>query len=161
MLETYLKPLLESDSPKLGWKIPNSNLIYPWLVRLLPDASFIHWARHPEGSTSVMMGIDRLEKWNVPCKKFILHDWNYKVRAASWKYHYDIVRKTPLPQRFLELRFEDYLTDQNAVKEKVELFANVKLKTLDLNKKKAWTPKKDWRKKYPFLTQAMDALEYE
>ncbi|MFC2175875.1 sulfotransferase [Bacteroidota bacterium] len=161
LLEAYLSPLIDSGHQKVGWKIPNSNLIYPWLVKLLPEATFIHWLRHPEGVTSVMMGVDRLEKWNVPCKKFLLHDWNYKVRAASWKYHYDIVRQTPLPKRFLEVRFEDFIADQPRVKQQIEEFAGVEMKTLDLNRDKVWKPKKDWRKKYPFLTEAMDVLNYQ
>ena len=160
-MEDYLKSILKSDYELRGWKLPNCNLIYPWLVRLLPKATFIHWTRHPEGSTSVMMGIDRLEKWNVPCKKFVLHDWNFKVRAASWKYHIDIVHQTPKPERFLELRFEDYVANQAVEKKKVEDLVGVELKYLELNKSKVWKPKKDWRKKYPFLAREMDGLGYK
>lgn len=159
-LEKYLTVLIASDREKRGWKIPNSNLIYPWLTRLLPDATFIHWIRHPEGSTSAMMGIDRLEKWNVPCKKFLFHNYNYKVRAASWKYHYDIVHQTPTPERFLEVRFEDYIGDQTNQKQSIERLVGIELKALGMDKKKAWKPKKDWRKKYPFLKKAMDELDY-
>ncbi|MCB9185374.1 MAG: sulfotransferase [Flavobacteriales bacterium] len=160
-LETYLKVLIDSDRSTVGWKIPNSNLIYPWLVRLFPKATFIHWTRHPEGATSVMMGIDRLEKWNVPCKKFLFHDFNFKVRAASWKYHVDIVHRTPRPERFLEIRFEDYVADQKGQKKVIEELVGIELKELDLDRKKAWKPKQDWRRKYPFLTEPMDALKYE
>lgn len=161
LLSKYLSVLAESDSQKVGWKIPNNNLIYPWLVRLLPEANFIHWTRHPEGATSVMMGIDRLEKWNIPCTKFLLHDWNYKVRAASWKYHYDIVRHTPQPARFLQVRFEDYIAQQETEKKRIEEMVGVPLKSLELKKDKVWKPKKNWRRKYPFLTQAMHELNYE
>ena len=161
LLEVYLKPLIEADSAKVGWKIPNNTLIYPWLVRLLPEAHFVHWVRHPEGSTSVMTGVDRLEKWNVPCKKFLLHDWNYKVRAASWKYHYDIVNDTPTPKNFLQIRFEDYIGNQLEQSAIVEDKLGVSLKSLHLNKGKVWQPKKNWRKKYPFLTKPMDELGYQ
>lgn len=160
-LEQYLSSIIHSDAEKVGWKIPNSNLIYPWLVRLLPEAKFIYWPRHPEGSTSVMMGIDRLEKWNIPCKKFLLHDFNYKVRAASWKYHFDIVNQTTKPKHFLQVRFEDYVGNQEETKLLVERFVESELKTLDLNPAKASPAKKNWRKKYPFLKDAMDALGYE
>ncbi len=159
-LTEYLKVLIASDAPRVGWKIPNSTLIYPWLVRLLPEANFIHWVRHPEGSTSVMTGVDRLEKWNVPCKKFLLHDWNYRMRAASWKYHYDIVNDTPRPRHFLQVRFEDYIGNQQDARSLVEQHLGLRLKTLGLDRKKVWEPKKDWRKKYPFLTKAMDELDY-
>ncbi len=160
-LEGYLVSIIEVNQEKVGWKIPQSNMIYPWLVRLLPKATFIHWTRHPEGATSAMMGIDRLEKWNIACKKFLLHEYNYKVRAASWKYHVDIVHKTPKPERYLEMRFEDYINDQDNQKKIVEELVGIELKELDLNKKKAWMPKKDWRKKYAFLKTPMDALNYE
>ena len=85
LLEEYLEPLIKSNSEKVGWKIPNNTLIYPWLVRLLPNATFIHWTRHPEGTCAKMTGVDRLEKWNIPCKKFLFHDWNYKIKVASFE----------------------------------------------------------------------------
>ena len=160
-LEEYLASLINSDAEKLGWKIPNSNLIYPWLVRLLPEAKFIYWSRHPEGSTAVMMGIDRLEKWNVPCKKFLFHDFNYKMRAISWKYHVDIVHQTPKPKHFLQIRFEDYIANQVEVKQQVETFVNSKLKMLELNPTKAAAPKRNWGERYPFIKPEMDLLGYQ
>lgn len=160
-LTQYLTSIINSEEEKVGWKIPNSNLIYPWLVRLLPEAKFIYWTRHPEGSCAATMGIDRLEKWNVPCKKFLLHDFNYKVRAASWKYHTDIVLHTPKPKRYLQVKFEDYVLNQQTTRKQVEEFVDSTLKPLDLNPEKASPSKKDWRKKYTFLKEPMDALGYK
>jgi hypothetical protein len=47
------------------------------------------------------------------------------------------------------------------VKKRIEELVGVSLKRLDLNKDKVWKSKKDWRSKYPFLTKAMDELQYE
>lgn len=161
LLEEYLLSLIESESEYKGWKIPNNTLIYPWLVRLLPNATFIYWVRHPEGSCSKMTGVDRLEDWNIPCKKFLLHEWNYKIRVVSWKYHYDIIAQTPTPKRFLTLKFEDYVLHQEQEKKKLENLLNIPLQIIPLNKAKAKPFEKNLKKKYKIIASAMDALGYE
>ncbi len=160
LLQQYLHSLLHSEKTRLGWKIPQNTLIFPWLVRLLPAAKFIHWIRHPEGSCSKMTGIDRLEKWGIDCDRFLFHEWNYKIRLASWKYHYDIVHQTPKPDHFMEIRFEDYITEQARYKKQVEDFIGIPLKELELDKNKIIGATKNLGKKYPFVQQSMMALDY-
>lgn len=161
LLTHYLKPLIESNSEKVGWKIPNNTFIYPWLTRLLPNASYIFWVRHPEGSCSTMTGVDRLEKWNIPSKKFLFHEWNYKMRVVSWKYHYDIVMHTPIPEHFLRIRFEDYVVDHEKTKKQVEEFIGTPLNSIPLNQQKVGDYSKQLKKKYPFLEEAMSDLGYD
>ena len=161
LLAQYLKSIIDADNQKKAWKIPNNTFIYPWLVRLLPNAKYLFWIRHPEGSCSKLTGVDRLEKWNIPCKKFWFHEFNYKMRLISWKYHYDIVMQTPPPKHFLKIRYEDYILNQEKTKGLVENFTGVKIKSYELDKTKAGPFKKHLGKKYSFLRKAMDACGYE
>jgi hypothetical protein len=161
LLTSYLKPLIESKDEMVGWKIPNNTLIYPWLVRLLPNATFVLWSRHPEGATKKMTGVDRLEKWNIPCKKFLLHDFNTKIKVVSWKYHYDIVNQTPKSKNYIELRFEDYVLNQETSKLALEKVIGKPLALVELNKAKADTSGSKLKRRYKFLRNAMDALNYD
>lgn len=160
-LTTYLKPLIDSKEETVGWKIPNNTLIYPWLVRLLPNATYVLWYRHPEGACKKMTGVDRLEKWNIPCKKFLIHDFNYRIRAVSWKYHVDIMQQTPKPKNHIELRFEDYVLNQDEERPKLEAILEMSLKNVNLNPAKATVGKNFYRRRYKFMRKAMDSLKYE
>ena len=161
LLESYLQSLIQSNRQPLGWKIPENTLIYPWLCRLLPKATFIYWVRHPEGSCGRMAGVDRLEKWGIPCKKFWFHEWNYKIRVVSWKYHYDIVMHTPRPQNFLRIRFEDYVQQQDRSRKAVEELIGYELKNIELDQAKVVTYQRQLSKKYPFLRESMNELGYQ
>ncbi len=159
LLTSYLQPIIDSVDEKKGWKIPNNTLIYPWLTKLLPNASFIHWVRHPESSCVKMTGVDRLENWNIPARKFLFHEFNYKMRAISWKYHYDIVNDTPRPKNFLQVRYEDYVLYQEESKKIIEAFIQTKLPLLSLDKKKAGPYSKKYHK-YAILEKSLGELKY-
>lgn len=160
-LSQYLQPLMESKASKKGWKIPENNLIYPWLTRLLPEATFVYWVRHPEGSCARMTGMDRLEKWNVPAKRFWIHEWNYKLRVQSWKYLYDIVKQTPIPKRFIQIKFEDYVLQHDDLRPQLETYLDVPLVPRELDSSKVGPYHKKLGKRYPFLKEAMDQLGYQ
>ena len=161
LLSLYLKSLLTSDQQKLAWKLPENTLIFPWLIRVLPKANFIHWVRHPGDVIIKMMGVDRLEKWGIPCTKYWFHEWNYKMRAASWKYHYDIVMDTPKPEKFKTVRFEDFILKHEATIAELSDFLEIDMQAVDVNPKKVGVRKLDVYRKYPFLRNAMDNLSYQ
>ncbi len=161
LLTDYLTPLVESKSEKVGWKNPVNTLCYPWLVRLLPKATFIFWVRHPEGSSSKMSGVDRLERWNIPCKKYWFHEWNFRMRAVSWKYHYDIVNNTPQPENFLKVRFEDYVLEHNKTNQEIGNTLGLALPIQKLNTEKVKPLNMKFKKKYKFLEKAMEEMGYE
>ncbi len=41
-------------------------------------------------------------------------------RAISWKYQYDIVKATPKPKHWIEVRFEDFVHDRDATVDRLE-----------------------------------------
>ena len=47
LIHTYLEVVLASKARRCGWKIPETTLVYPWLVRMFPDIKYIHWIRDP------------------------------------------------------------------------------------------------------------------
>lgn len=113
-LEIYLKELLElPETVVKGWKLPETNLIYPWIVRLLPNAKYIHWLRHPKYCMSRMHKVDKLKHlWNVACNM----PKNIYVRSLiSWKYHLDIVNAVEKPKNFLRLKFEDFVIKKESL----------------------------------------------
>jgi hypothetical protein len=158
-LEIYLQSLLNSEAEYKGWKLPENTLIFPWLVRVFPKAKFIYWVRDPRDSILGLHGTDRLEKWRVPAKKFLLH--SRKLRAASWKYQYDIVAQTPKPEHFLTIRFEDFILKQPEVREELGAFLGLSVPEISVNPDKVG----GWRRGIPrptygFLKQAMKDLHY-
>ena len=47
LINTYLADVLRDKSIYKGWKIPETTLIYPWIVRMFPEIRYIHWIRDP------------------------------------------------------------------------------------------------------------------
>src|SRR5690606_2092269 len=47
LVESYLASVLSSDAERKGWKLPETTLIYPWIVRMFPEIFYIHWVRDP------------------------------------------------------------------------------------------------------------------
>ena len=160
LLTRYLDPLIRSDRKHIAWKIPQSNLIYPWLVRLFPKANFIHWVRHPETACSKLSGIDRLENWNIPAKKFLFHSFNTKMRVISWKYHADIVMNSPKPQNLLRVRLEDCQEDPEHWTQVLGEFLKAQLEIPTIDRKRAGVSTNKYFNKYIFLRETMSNLNY-
>ena len=47
LVESYLSSVLSSPAIRKGWKLPETTLIFPWIVRMFPDAHYINWVRDP------------------------------------------------------------------------------------------------------------------
>ncbi len=116
-LELYLDSVLKNDSEQKGWKIPETTLIYPWILRLFPDIKYIFWVRDPRDSILGAHLTDDLEDFGV---KYDKSDDIYKNRAISWMYQRQIVRATPLPQNRIYVRFEDFLLKQDETLKRLE-----------------------------------------
>ena len=50
-IERYLQSVLDEQKRHpdalVGWKIPETTLVYPWITRLYPETKFIFWIRDP------------------------------------------------------------------------------------------------------------------
>ena len=124
LIEAYLASVLQHNGPNKGWKIPETTLVYPWIARMFPDIHYIYWIRDPRDSILGRHVTDDLGDFGVPYEPT---DHIPLRRAVSWKYQADIVRSTPRPKRLIEVRFEDFVLDQENTLKRIEAFLGVPL----------------------------------
>ncbi len=129
-VKTYLADVLESEAPLKGWKLPETTLIYPWIIRMFPDAKYIYWIRDPRDCILRKHLTDRLCLFSIPSENVK----NTRLRRAiSWKYQADIVKYTPRPKHFLTVRFEDFVLNQDVTIAKIESFLGFSLTKIPIN----------------------------
>lgn len=119
LMQLYLGWVQTSKAPQKGWKIPETTLVYPWIRRLFPDIHYIFWVRNPRDSILGSHLTDDLFSFGVDYP----HTDDIRLRRAiSWKYQYDIVKATPRPAKWIEVRFEDFVLQQEATLARLEVF---------------------------------------
>lgn len=145
---------LDSNRTPVGWKMPETILTLPYLVRLFPDAHYIHWVRDPRAVIRKQHKTDDINDMNVTAPK---PDDKQERRAISWLYHYQITQQTPKPKHWLQVRFEDFVSNQEHEIKRLEHFLGIPLGRVitraDVTKRYQGIP-------YPFLESAMEELEY-
>lgn len=124
LVERYLESVIKDKSSNKGWKIPETTLCYPWIIRMFPEAKYIFWIRDPRDSILSKHVTDDLGRFNI---RYPVTDNLRLRRAISWKYQYDLVKATPKPKHWLEVRFEDFVLKQEETLEKLESFLDIKL----------------------------------
>jgi hypothetical protein len=110
LIERYLSSILANPGEHKGWKIPETTLAFPWIVRLFPQAKYIFWVRNPRDCILSRHLTDDLNDFGIsypPTDDLRLR------RAISWKYQYELVKATPKPAHWLEVRFEDFVLKQD------------------------------------------------
>jgi hypothetical protein len=124
LVESFLSSVLGSPAPRRGWKLPETALVFPWIVRLFPEAYFVHWVRDPRDSILGAHLTDDLADFGVPYE----HTDNLRLRRAiSWKYQMEIVRATPKPKHWISIRFEDFVLRQDDTLAQLNAFLGVPL----------------------------------
>lgn len=129
LVESYLSSVLGSDAEHRGWKLPETTLIYPWIVRMFPDIKYIRWIRDPRDSILGGHQTDDLTDFGVPYK---LTDDLRERRAISWKYQVDICKATPAPSHSINVRFEDFVLDQAQTLQRLEAFLGLSLAKIEV-----------------------------
>ena len=119
LVESYLSSVLSSDADRKGWKIPETTLILPWIVRLFPDIRYIYWVRDPRDNILGGHKTDDLADFGVLYGKT---DDVYRRRAISWRYQHEIYKATPKPRHIVEVRFEAFVRRQEEVLGRLEEF---------------------------------------
>lgn len=130
LVESYLAKVLTSDAPIKGWKLPETTLAYPWIVRMFPDAYYIHWVRDPRDSILGRHLTDDLADFGVPYDR--PEDERVR-RAISWKYQREIVKSTPPPKHCILVRFEDFVLNQEETLARLEDFLGIRLARIPVN----------------------------
>jgi len=110
LIESFLSSVLNSDTERRGWKIPETTLAYPWIQRMFPDIHYIYWIRDPRDCILGGHVTDDLSDFGIPYDK--TDDVRLR-RAISWKYQYDLMQAVPSPARRIDVRFEDFVLKQD------------------------------------------------
>ena len=158
-LERYLASVLAHSRPLKGWKVPETTLVYPWITRLYPDMHYIFWIRDPRDSIIGAHKTDDLRDFGI---QYPETDSERLRRAISWKYQYDLVKATPKPKRWIEVRFEDMVTKQEATLARLEDFLGIPLARIVMRQDtiERWR-RDDGRHYFDFFEPAMRAYNYE
>ena len=159
LIERYLKSVLESPAERAGWKIPETTLVFPWIARMFPDIRYIIWVRDPRDSILGAHVTDDLNNFGISYAK--TEDVRLR-RATSWKYQYDLVRASPKPKHWIEVRFEDFVLDQDRTLAKLEAFLGIPLARIPVKPDAVGRWKTDTGVHYfDFLAPAMREFGYE
>lgn len=159
LIHRYLSSVLSSAAPSRGWKIPETTLVYPWIVRLFPDVRYIYWVRDPRDCILGGHLTDDLADFGVPYGRT---DDERERRAISWKYQAEIVRATPPPRHMLSVRFEDFILDQDATLRRIAEYLKIPLARIPVNPGTVGRWRRDpGRHMFPFFSDEVVAHGYE
>ena len=159
LINKYLAPVLNSTVEHKGWKLPETTLIYPWITRMFPNNKYIYLIRNPRDCILESHLTDDLGKFGVDCSTS--QDERFR-RAVSWKYQYELVKTTPKPKHWLEIRFEDFVLNQDKTLAKLEDFLEMKLAKIVVRPDAVDRWKQDNEiNYYDFFAPAMIEYDYE
>lgn len=125
----YLSSVLKSPAENKGWKIPETTLVYPWILKMFPDIRYIYWVRDPRDCILSSHLTDDLHKFGIDYEE--TEDIRLK-RAISWKYQREIVQATPEPEYTIKVRFEDMVFSQKETLEHIGKFLGINLKEIEM-----------------------------
>lgn len=131
LVEDFLNTVLSSDAPNKGWKLPETTLVYPWIVKMFPDIHYIHWVRDPRDCILGGHLTDDLNDFGISYDKTTDERRN---RAISWLYQREIVRATPAPEKVLSVRFEDMVFEQDKTLACISDFLKIPLAKIEMRK---------------------------
>ena len=163
-LFSFLHTVLESKAELKGWKIPETTLCFPWISRLFPDAKYIFWIRNPRDCIVGSHVTDDLNNFGIP------YDNMYSQRgkrALSWLYQYNLVKSTPKPKNWIEVRLEDFVLKQDETLKRLEEFLGFPLVKIPVKPEVIgrWIKDEENTEEdpnyFPFLEPAMREYGYE
>ena len=155
----YLEDVLTRDMTNKGWKLPETTLVFPWIVRMFPEAKYIYLIRDPRDCILGRHTTDDLRAFGVEYEQ--TEDERLR-RAISWKYQYDIVNATPKPEQFFTLRFEDFILRQEETLSRLEDYLDLPLAKIVVRRDPVGRWKKDPGQNYfDFFKPAMVENDYD
>lgn len=159
LIRTYLKTVLESKSEHRGWKIPETTLVFPWILRMFPDMKYVFWIRDPRDSIIGSHVTDDLRDFGI---EYEPTDNVRLKRAISWKYQFDLVKATARPTHWLEVRFEDFVLKQEETLKRLEAYLGIPLARIPVRPDAVGRWKTDRETHYfDFFKPAIEEYQYE
>ena len=159
LIRSYLRSVLESFAEHRGWKIPETTLVYPWILRMFPEIKYIFWVRNPRDCIIGSHITDDMKAFGI---EYPATDDERRRRAISWRYQYDLVRATPRAAQWIEVRFEDFVLRQEETLQRLEAFLGLPLARIPVHPEAV----ERWRHDqgvncFDFLEPAMREYGYE
>jgi hypothetical protein len=159
LIQKYLVTVRESPSEHKGWKIPETTLVFPWIERIFPEIKYIFWIRNPRDCILGGHLTDDLRDFGI---SYPVSEDERLRRAISWKYQYDLVQAMPKPEHWIEVRFEDFVLNQDETLARLEDFLGMKLAKIDVRPESVGRWKVDQGiNYYDFFEPAMLQYGYE
>lgn len=171
LVDKYLINILTYNGDR-GWKLPETNLCYPWITQMFPDAYYIHWTRDPRDALLEAHLTDNISSFNAPGyfsfsstfgntpARFRSHKSKPTIldyRVQSWLYQMKIVQATPRPKNFIHVKFEDFCLNQEDTLNKLSDFLGIKLKAIPI---KEGTVGRSNRIPIPIFDEELKAFGY-
>ena len=129
LIEEYLASVLSSNAENKGWKIPETTLCYPWILKMFPEIFYIHWVRDPRDCILSGHLTDDLRRFGISYPET---DNIREKRAYSWKYQRELMKAAPTPENLLKLRFEDMVLDRDNTLSQLEAFLGVPMAKIEM-----------------------------
>jgi len=159
LIQNYLVSPMSSSNEYKGWKIPETTLVFPWIVRMFPEARYIFWVRNPRDCIIGRHLTDNLMDFGVSYEP--TEDERLR-RAISWIYQYKLVKDTPKPRYWIEVRFEDFVLQQAETLKRLESFLGFQLARIPVHPETIGRYKTDEGVNYfDFFEPAMLEYGYE
>lgn len=159
LIEEYLTVVLNSKHDNKGWKIPETTLVYPWILKMFPDIKYIHWVRDPRDCILGSHLTDDLSDFGIIYNRT---DNVRENRAISWKYQREIVKATPVPKNMISVRFEDMVFEQDMTIKKLEAYLGIPVAKIEMRPDSVGRWKSDMEKNlYEFFIPDMIECGYE
>ncbi len=155
LIEEYLSSVLSSPAENKGWKIPETTLCYPWILKMFPDIYCVHWVRDPRDCILSGHVTDDLHDFGIDYPET---DDIREKRAISWKYQRELMKATPAPKHLLSLRFEDMVLKQDETLKKLEGFLGMPMAKIEMRPDAVGRYKTD-EEKHDFEFFSEDILE--
>lgn len=159
LIHTYLVNVLKAPAPHKGWKIPETTLVFPWIIRMFPDAKYIHWVRNPRDNILARHLTDDLRDFGID---YPATDDERLRRAISWQYQFEIVKATPKPANWIIVRFEDFIQQQAATLDRLSAFLGIPLDAITVRAESVGRyTAADGVSYFDFLDEGMKTYGYE
>ena len=159
LIDAYLVSVLSSKAKHRGWKIPETTLVYPWILRMFPDMKYIFWIRNPRDCIIGGHVTDDMKRFGISHPPTTDPR---RQRAISWKYQYDLVKASPKAAQWIEVRFEDFVLDQDRTLARIGKFLGIKLAKIPVRPDSIGRWKTDTEVNYfDFFEPAMKEYGYE
>lgn len=159
LIESYLHSVLDSKSENRGWKIPETTLVYPWILKMFPDIKYIFWVRDPRDCILGGHVTDDLSVFNITYDK--TDDIRLR-RAISWKYQRELVKASPVAKFNHFVKFEDMVFNQDKTLAGLSEFLGIELAKIEMRTDSVGRYKTaDGVYMFDFFKEDMDECGYE